>query len=123
MRVDEINRKIGEKLKQFRTLYALSQQELGDVLGVSPQQIQKFEKGLNRIKAADLYIISKRYGHDIKYFFNVEGLEVEKVFFPDFVRSLTDNQILEKFNAIKSQEHKMILLEQVNVLKNYENVA
>ncbi len=47
----------------------MSQEKLGDQLGLMFQQIQKYEKGLNRIGASRLYAISRILGTSIQYFF------------------------------------------------------
>ncbi|MCG8494359.1 MAG: helix-turn-helix domain-containing protein [Sneathiellales bacterium] len=56
-----------------RTLLGLSQTELGQKLGLTFQQIQKYEQGLNRIGSSRLYELSKILKISIAYFF--EDLE------------------------------------------------
>jgi len=48
----------------------LTQQELGKSIGISFQQIQKYEKGVNRISAGTLYEISKILKVPVSYFFD-----------------------------------------------------
>ncbi|MDR2780851.1 MAG: helix-turn-helix domain-containing protein [Holosporaceae bacterium] len=62
---------IGNRVKNRRTLLGISQERLGSYLGVSFQQIQKYEKGINRISASSLYNISNVLSIDWSYF--VEG--------------------------------------------------
>jgi transcriptional regulator with XRE-family HTH domain len=50
---------IGSRMREGRTALGLSQEELGKTLGVSFQQVQKYEKGINRISAARLFEICK----------------------------------------------------------------
>jgi len=68
--VDEI---VGKKLRTRRTLLGLSQEALGKEVGVSFQQIQKYERGANRIGASRLYEFSKVLMIPVEYFF--EGME------------------------------------------------
>ena len=49
---------IGKKLRYMRELRGLSQETLGEKLGIAFQQIQKYEKGVNRISASRLYLAS-----------------------------------------------------------------
>lgn len=56
-----------------RMLIGLSQEKLGEALGLTFQQVQKYEKGTNRIGASRLYEIGAVLGVPIEYFF--EGLE------------------------------------------------
>jgi DNA-binding XRE family transcriptional regulator len=50
---------IGEQMRNGRIAMGLSQEALGDKLGVSFQQVQKYEKGVNRVSAARLFEICK----------------------------------------------------------------
>ena len=56
-----------------RMLVGMSQEKLGLALGLTFQQVQKYEKGTNRIGASRLYQIGRVLGVPIEYFF--EGLE------------------------------------------------
>jgi transcriptional regulator with XRE-family HTH domain len=61
---------VGARLRTRRTLLGLSQLALGDVMGLSFQQLQKYEKGSNRISASRLYHLSQILDIDIAYFFD-----------------------------------------------------
>ena len=50
---------IGKRMRELRNANNISQVELGRELGVSFQQIQKYEKGVNRVSAARLFDICK----------------------------------------------------------------
>lgn len=50
---------VGENLKILRLAHKVCQQEIGAYLGVSFQQIQKYEKGINRISACRLFRITQ----------------------------------------------------------------
>lgn len=62
----------GKKLVEARTFRKMSQETLGDELGVSWQQVQKYEKGINRITAAALVRLSDILGIKPEWFF--EGI-------------------------------------------------
>ena len=51
----EINQGIGQRLRTMRTAAKVSQSTLGEALGVTFQQIQKYERGKNRLPATQLY--------------------------------------------------------------------
>jgi transcriptional regulator with XRE-family HTH domain len=59
---------IGGKVKLRRTLLGISQEKLGHYLGVTFQQVQKYEKGINRISASTLYGIANILSVDFSYF-------------------------------------------------------
>ncbi|MEE8211237.1 MAG: helix-turn-helix transcriptional regulator [Acidiferrobacterales bacterium] len=61
---------VGARLRARRTLLGMSQTALGDALGITFQQQQKYETGSNRISASRLYDVSKLLGVDIGYFFD-----------------------------------------------------
>ncbi|MFC1659260.1 helix-turn-helix domain-containing protein [Pseudomonadota bacterium] len=66
---------VGVRLRMRRTMLGLSQNKMGDLIGVTFQQIQKYEKGVNRIGSSRLYQISKILLIPVSYFF--EGYEEE----------------------------------------------
>jgi transcriptional regulator with XRE-family HTH domain len=59
---------IGRRVKLRRTALGMSQEKLGSHLGVTFQQIQKYEKGINRISASTLFHISCLLNVDMLYF-------------------------------------------------------
>jgi transcriptional regulator with XRE-family HTH domain len=54
-----IDKYIGARMREQRVALSMSQEQLGKKLGVSFQQIQKYEKGINRVSAARLFEICK----------------------------------------------------------------
>lgn len=60
---------IGTKIRDARKRCGLTQLELGELTGRSFQQIQKYEKGMNRVSASILYQISKELNCDLLWFF------------------------------------------------------
>ncbi|WP_372423738.1 helix-turn-helix domain-containing protein [Salinarimonas chemoclinalis] len=55
---NEIDREIGRRIKQRRTELGLNQQSLAQQIGVSYQQVQKYENGTDRVGASRLYAIA-----------------------------------------------------------------
>jgi transcriptional regulator with XRE-family HTH domain len=60
---------VGERIRKRRTELGLTQEELGSGLGISYQQIQKYETGANRISAGRLFEIATALDIGIAYFF------------------------------------------------------
>ncbi|MEM6602627.1 MAG: helix-turn-helix transcriptional regulator [Pseudomonadota bacterium] len=58
-KITEMDIYIGEKIREYRILKGLTQEELAPYLGVTFQQLQKYEKSTNRITASKLYIIAE----------------------------------------------------------------
>lgn len=61
---------VGRKLRNRRTLLGMSQENIGESVGVTFQQIQKYERGLNRIGASRLFEFSEILGVNVDYFFD-----------------------------------------------------
>ncbi len=67
---------VGGRVKARRTLIGMSQEELGKHVGLTYQQIQKYEKGMDRIGASRLWQLSLILGRPISWFF--EGIGERK---------------------------------------------
>src|ERR1700712_3712435 len=63
-----LDKALGDKIRARRLTAKLSQEELASHLGVSFQQVQKYEKGANRVSAVRLEQIAKALGESISYF-------------------------------------------------------
>jgi len=61
---------VGGRVRMRRMLVGLSQEKLGDALGVTFQQIQKYEKGANRIGASRLHQIAQVLGVPVSFFYD-----------------------------------------------------
>ena len=79
--MDDIDIHVGKRLRRRRRLLGLTQQNLGDAIGMRFQQIQKYECGANRVNASRLHRIATALRVPATYFF--EGL-------PDAVPSASD---------------------------------
>jgi transcriptional regulator with XRE-family HTH domain len=66
---DPIDVEVGQRIRAKRLLLGLTQTELGDHLGVSFQQIQKYERGANRVGAGRLQAIAKALSEPVSFFF------------------------------------------------------
>jgi transcriptional regulator with XRE-family HTH domain len=67
---DPVDISVGGRLRQRRTLLGMSQDKLGRAVGLTFQQIQKYERGVNRIGASRLLQLSRVLGVPIAYFFD-----------------------------------------------------
>jgi len=72
---DPIDRFVGARIRGRRLGMRISQTKLGHAIGVTFQQIQKYESGTNRVGASNLYRIAGALAVDVAYFF--EGLTGE----------------------------------------------
>jgi transcriptional regulator with XRE-family HTH domain len=66
---DQIDKHVGQRLRVRRSLLGLSQEKLADAVGVTFQQIQKYERGTNRISASRLLAFSQALEIPVDYFY------------------------------------------------------
>ena len=60
---------VGSRVRMRRTLLGMSQEKLGDALGLTFQQVQKYERGANRVGASRLFEISRVLDVPVSFFF------------------------------------------------------
>ena len=61
---------VGARIRLRRTLLGMSQERLGEALGLTFQQVQKYERGANRVGASRLYDVSRALDVPISFFFD-----------------------------------------------------
>src|SRR3979490_2364617 len=64
-----IDKHVGSRVRMRRMMLGMSQEKLGDALGLTFQQVQKYEKGMNRIGASRLHYISQILQVPVPFFF------------------------------------------------------
>jgi transcriptional regulator with XRE-family HTH domain len=79
-RSNAVDAHVGERVRMRRKLLGVSQDQLADSLGLTFQQVQKYERGANRISASKLFRIAEILNIDVAYFFDglpdpIEGAE------------------------------------------------
>lgn len=66
---------VGKRVRHRRWMVGMTQQQLGEIVGIKFQQIQKYETGMNRISASRLWDIAQALDVSISFFF--EGFDAE----------------------------------------------
>ena len=69
-RPSQIDQHVGARVRLRRKLIGVSQEQLADALALTFQQVQKYERGENRISASKLYRIAALLKTDVTYFFD-----------------------------------------------------
>lgn len=117
-----IDRRLGQRLRTRRLEVGMSQERLAEVLGVTFQQVQKYEKGINRVAASRLFELATALEVSVGYFF--EGLtpeasggvsEDESAVF-DAIASPEGLQLVTLFAAIKSPRLRRRVVDLVRVI-------
>ena len=97
-RPNPIDVHVGSRVRLRRMLLGISQEKLGERLGLTFQQVQKYEKGVNRIGASRLFDLSTVLGVPISFFYeDAPAGEARVQPIPGFAESPThaDSNILE----------------------------
>lgn len=108
-----IDAHVGARICARRRLLQMSQKDMAEALGVTFQQIQKYEKGVNRIGAGRLFNIAQLLGVDIDYFYDDVSPDsysavpaYKKVYSVGF---LQEEQVEQKSDPIDGTESTMLL--------------
>ncbi len=72
-RSSKVDHHVGRRIRERRNASGMSQEKLADALGITHQQIYKYEVGTDRVAASRLWDIAKAFEVDVGYFF--EGIE------------------------------------------------
>src|SRR5262245_47600304 len=67
---------VGTRVRLRRMLLGMSQEKLGEHLGLTFQQVQKYEKGVNRIGASRLFDLSRVLGVPVQFFYDEAPADV-----------------------------------------------
>jgi transcriptional regulator with XRE-family HTH domain len=120
---NDADRHIGSQIKARRNAIGMSQEKLGDMLGLTFQQVQKYEKGMNRVGAGRLLDIGTILQVPVTYFY--EGLSIDrfKVSSEDKATSLllatTEGQrLIKAFSMIESPQLRRKLVDLIEVMSN-----
>lgn len=106
---------VGKRIRHRRWMVGMTQQQLGEVVGIKFQQIQKYETGMNRVSASRLWDIATALDVSISFFF--EGIEDETVAVDEMIEPqqrgdlLADKEALElvrSYYAIPEQQRRRL---------------
>jgi transcriptional regulator with XRE-family HTH domain len=100
-----------------RMMLKMSQEKLGDALGVTFQQVQKYEKGMNRIGASRLHRLCDILQVPLAFFFKdasaAPGSDIDQAALDDiqqFVTSRDGLRLIQAFSQIKSAEMRRCIV-------------
>lgn len=126
-RINPINAYIGSRIREARQRLGLSQGYIGHYMGVKFQQVQKMEKGTNRVSAVQLMILTRVLGVPFSYFFQdmpAEYLQRLSNSYPDLpplpedIMSKGETlELLNSYYAMSENDRQSFL----NMLKTFAN--
>lgn len=95
---------VGSRVRLRRMLLGMSQERLGEAMGLTFQQVQKYEKGVNRVGASRLFHISKILDVPVQFFFE-EAPDVDlPPRAPGMAEAASETFILEFLNSREGLE-------------------
>jgi transcriptional regulator with XRE-family HTH domain len=114
---------VGSRVRMRRKMIGLSQEKLGEQLGITFQQVQKYEKGANRIGASRLQTISQVLEVPIGYFFPAEpaaaggmGESAQSDYVSDFMMSSEGIELNRAFAQIKDPKLRRKVIDLVRTM-------
>ena len=125
-----IDRHVGMRLRLLRLNHKMSQTELGDKVGVTFQQIQKYERGANRIGASRLWSLCEIFKAEPNFFFDGlnEDQKAENEANPlaqdtwsEKLLSKQNHRLMMSFDSIDSGDTRAALLRLCEALENSED--
>jgi transcriptional regulator with XRE-family HTH domain len=113
-RVNALDKTIGARVRKLRMVRGLSQEKLAEQLGITFQQVQKYEQGSNRISVSRLVHISKALKSPIAYFFDNLDTSVPVTGFAE--------QTQDEFDPTGNKENLFETKETLELLKTYYSI-
>lgn len=130
-----IDTHVGARVRMRRVLIGMSQEKLGERLGLTFQQVQKYEKGTNRIGASRLQQISEILSVPVSYFFEGAPLRapesptgfaeegVSSTYVVDFLSTSEGLQLNKAFTRIKDAKTRRKVVELVRAIAGDDDNA
>lgn len=122
-----VDRRLGQRVRARRLEIGMSQERLAEILGVTFQQVQKYEKGVNRIAASRLFAIAAALELPVSRFF--EGMpsargagvaEPEADYLADVMSTPEGMQLMALFASITNPKVRRRVLDLVRALAESE---
>ena len=121
-----VDKEVGARLRTRRNMLRITQQRLGSEIGISFQQVQKYEKGINRIGASRLRQIAIVLDVPVEYFFDGALIQKDRELdnpmadVSDFIASSDGTTLLRSFAKIANPIVRRRLVNLVEALAEGE---
>jgi transcriptional regulator with XRE-family HTH domain len=115
--LDPIDRHVGSRVRMRRMMLGMSQKKLGDVFGLTFQQVQKYEQGTNRMSASRLQQTADALQVPVTFFFegasSVPGTVPMPNYVVDFLATSDGLALTKAFTQIKSKKLRLSIVDLV----------
>lgn len=125
-KADTLDQRIGEHVRERRLLVGMTQEQLGSTIGVSFQQVQKYEKGTNRVSASRLRQIAAALDMPVSQFFgaaegappgnDLDGRVVDQGLPADPARAAQGTRLMLAFERIQDRLVRQRIVDLVQTL-------
>ncbi len=104
-RPNPIDIHVGNRVRLQRMLIGISQEKLGERLGLTFQQVQKYEKGINRIGASRLFELSRVLGVPVQFFYeDAPASSAQQSATPGLAERSSDSHVFEFLSSREGLE-------------------
>ena len=104
-RANPIDAHVGSRVRLRRMLLGMSQEKLAEKLGLTFQQVQKYEKGINRVGASRLFELAQLLGVGVEFFYeDAPAMEGSALAVPGFADRGGENYIVDFLNSREGLE-------------------
>lgn len=130
-KANPVDAHVGYRVRLRRMLIGMSQERLGELLGLTFQQVQKYERGINRIGAGRLFEVSEILGVPISFFYEgIDGVQASSEAngdhpsaVMDFLSSSEGIQLSTAFMSIKDVKVRRRILDLVRTISGENHNA
>jgi transcriptional regulator with XRE-family HTH domain len=122
--IDSVDLQVGSRVRAYRLSRGITQADLGKKIGVTFQQVQKYEKGINRIGSGRLKKIADTLGVPIVALFGDDEKGADRSFdrlLTEMLSQPLSARLLRAFIAIKGNKQRLALIELAEGMARYRN--
>jgi transcriptional regulator with XRE-family HTH domain len=110
-----VDNHVGSRVRMRRMMLSMSQESLGDAIGVTFQQVQKYEKGTNRISASRLQHISQILQVPVPFFFDgapggAAGMAETPSYVTEFLANSDGLALVKAFTRLRNAKLRRLIV-------------
>jgi len=115
-KADMVDKHVGNRIRERRRELHISQQDISHILGVSYQQLQKYENGNNRISAGRMFLLAHILKVEVGYFY--QGLPPSEELFKDKMNDL--DFVMPEIESLQATSLRQALTDLVHAIRDSE---
>jgi len=122
---DPIDRHVGNRVRMRRIMMGLTQEKLAEALGITFQQVQKYERGINRVSASRLQRLTEVLQVPIEFFFDgvseTKGAQTDASDVSEFLATSEGLSLIKAFMTIQKPRLKRRIVDLVETIADYHD--